>query len=540
MESETVPVPHFTHEFSLTNKKEVTEENVSESAHNSDEEKQVVDAINESFRFIKETAGVITYRRKSIEYTIKNLRLGQLIDLRIVLKIADISSSGRYLSGVNLLSDREKYRFAQMAREKLDISEQDVLSDLEILTIELEERQEVSYMKQQEEVENITRTPYIILATDKKKAMDCLANRDYLTETLLHDLEHMGVIGEERNKQIMLCAGISRHDSNPMHVLMVSSPGTGKSFTQRSVLELFPPCDVLRISRTTNQVLFYVDKGFLNRLILSLDEVSGVGEYLYPFRTMMSEHRLDLLGTGKDETGNHRAFRRVVDAKCSVFMATTDINQADAETRSRMVILYGDESEEQTRRIMEAQLFFSGTKDGRVRRSIIPGIIKKHQDMLHLITGMPVEYHNQAVYEHVKKRQKFLSERRNFPCFLTLLNSIARSRMFQRSLVDGCITVTSADVELGERLTNDLFSAQRSALSGPLKLFYEKVVEYVDMNRNNFSKTEFDFFSRELQELTGLGETQVYKNLKRLVRLEYLSQSKGVRGQFTSYRLVDE
>jgi len=539
MESETVQVPHFTHEFSLTGKKEDTKENVSESAPYSDEEKQVIDAINESFRFIKEAAGVITYRRKSIEYTIKNLRLGQLIDLRIVLKISDITSSGRYLASVNLLNDREKFRFAQMAREKLDISEQEVISDLETLTVELEERQEGAYMKQQGEVENITRSPYIILLNDKTKAMDCLANRDYLTETLLHDLEHMGVIGEERNKQIMLCAGISRHDSNPMHILMVSSPGTGKSFTQRSVLELFPPCDVLRISRTTNQVLFYVEKGFLNRLILSLDEVSGAGEFLYPFRTMMSEHRLDLLGTGKDETGNHRAFRRVVDAICSVFMATTDINQADAETRSRMVVLYGDESEEQTRRIMEAQLFFSGTKDGRVRRGVIPGIIKKHQDMLYLITGVPVEYHDQAVYEHVKKRQKFLSERRNFPCFLTLLNSIARSRMFQRSLVDGCITITGADVELGERLTNDLFAAQRTALSGPLKMFYGQIVKYVDIHRKNLLRTEYDFTSREIREFTGLGDTQVYKNLKKLVWLEYISK-KGANGVQCKYRLLDE
>ena len=542
MESEIVQVPHFTHEFSLTNKNEDTVK-TSAPINFTDEEIKEADKIGkllqETFHFKKEDKGILTYGRKDIEYTVKGLKTGTMIDLNIVLKISNNENGLRHLSSVNLLNDRDKFRFAAHAREKLFVSETEVLSDLENLTVELEERQEALYMKQNSEVDEIKRVPHIILPDDYTRAVDLLSKRDYLTETLLKDLASMGIVGEERNKQVMLCAGISRRDLSPLHILYVASPGTGKSVTQRAVVELFPLSDWIRISRSTSQVLFYVDRTLLSGIILSLDEVDGMGENIYPYRTLMSERKLELLSTGKDQTGNHKAFRRVVEGSCSVFLATTDINKIDPETRSRMLIIYGDESPEQTRRIMEAQIFFN-TKAGRKNRDEFPLIIKRNRDMLHLIEAVPVEFSNTSLMEHVAKRHEYLSERRNFLGFLTLLNSIARSRMYQRKLIDGCVLITKEDVDLAELLTKDIFSAQRCALSGPIQLFYNQIVVFVDLHRGDLKRTEFDFTSRDIREYLGMGHSQVFENLKNLVRLEYITRSKTSRGHFTKYRLADE
>lgn len=400
------------------------------------------------------------------------------------------------------------------------------------------------------QVETVFAGKHILIPSEESKARDVLARRDFLTETLLSKTEKMGVVGEENNKMLFAIAGISRLDQTPLHVLSVSRAGTGKSFTQKSILNLFPESEVLRLSRTTPQVLYYMRES-LSGKIISIDEVSGALDSMYSLRSLMSEYKLDLLATGIDLTGNYSAQRRQIEARSSVFLSTTDMSSIDAETRSRMVCVHGDETPDQTKRIKEALIFLNGTQAGAERRREFSKIVKALRDQLHLIRGIKVLFKDEEAMKSAISENHSLSERRNYSGFLTVIRNIARSRMFQRRIevVGGeeTIFVHKDDVELARKLSGEIVSFQYRDLSGALLTFYQEIERHVREKWKTLNDetnvlnplARVTFTAREIREKFQWGHTSTHNYLTALVRLDYLSKT-GRNGELVRYHLAAE
>jgi hypothetical protein len=508
-------------------------------------------------QFVSDGNNIIIFTRGNVFYRIKGLRRDKLTDLRVVVSVKCGPFS--VTQSVNLLSERERKKFIEKIMERdVELSSENVfkkevlVSDLEVIQAKLEEIQETETAKINTPVDSIFADRHILIPDDESKAKDALLKRDLLIETIPVETERMGVVGETVNKQLFVIAGISRLDPTPLHILCVSRPGTGKSFTQKAILNFFPQDEVLRLSRTTAQVLYYV-KESLSGKIISVDELSGAIDSILSFRSLMSEYKLDLLATGIDESGNYSAQRRQIEARSSVFLSTTDISLIDAETRSRMIVVHGDESEEQTLRIKEALISLTGTSEGIKRQSEFPKITKSLRDQLSLIRGVKVLFKSNEcdAMKATLSEDNSLTERRNFSGFLTIVRNIARSRMFQRriELIGGeeTVFIEKEDVELAKELSNAIVTYQYLDLSGSILKFYQEVEKYVRgkwQKWNDETNTlnpleEVTFTAREIRDVLKYGQTSTHNYLSDLVRLDYLLK-KGKNGEVATYRLVPQ
>ena len=96
-----------------------------------------------------------------------------------------------------------------------------------------------------------------------------------LNARIAADLEAVGYVGEERNKQLGYLIATSRKLAKPLSAIVRSESGAGKSFLMESVAELMPPEDVKYFSRLTPQSLYYMGKDELVHKLLIVDERDG-------------------------------------------------------------------------------------------------------------------------------------------------------------------------------------------------------------------------------------------------------------------------
>jgi len=495
---------------------------------------------------VKDEYGIMVFSAGERQYIVKGLNLKKLCDLRVYLKFQLEDFTLR--EQINLISMREKERFARRMKEYTgkDISEYTLLAELEELSAYLEDYQEKKYIEGQEATNKYLRRKHVMTPAEEEAAKQTLRERDYLTDILLIALEAMGIKGERNNKILIAIAAISRLDKYPVHILVVAGPGTGKSKLQQVILSLLPEEAVFRLSRSTENVLYYMEPNALKNKIISIDETEGAASgNFYSYRTLMSEGRLEILYTGKDETGKFRAQNNVVEGPAVIFFATTNAEKIDEETRSRQLNLYGDESEEQTGRVVDSIFEADNTESGDEIAASSPHIVKLHQNMHSVILPIKV-YIPKELKEHVMQFGNHLQARRNARMYGSALRSIVRSRQYQKEIFtnergEQYIKADTSDVKLANELLEPVFADQSADLSGPIKSFYEKIRQYVDEHRGKEKRTEFKFSAKEIRIYLKMKSSRCYEMLTILVRMEYLARIKNFhKNEGDKYRLIEE
>ena len=495
---------------------------------------------------VKDEYGIMVFSAGERQYIVKGVNLKKLCDLRVYLKFQLEDFTLR--EQINLISMREKERFARRMKEYTgkDISEYTLLAELEDLSAYLEDYQEKKYIEGQEAANKYLRRKHVMTPAEEEAAKQTLRERDYLTDILLIALEAMGIKGERNNKILIAIAAISRLDKYPVHILVVAGPGTGKSKLQQVILSLLPEEAVFRLSRSTENVLYYMEPNALKNKIISIDETEGAASgNFYSYRTLMSEGRLEILYTGKDETGKFRAQNNVVEGPAVIFFATTNAEKIDEETRSRQLNLYGDESEEQTGRVVDSIFEADNTESGDEIAASSPHIVKLHQNMHSVILPIKV-YIPKELKEHVMQFGNHLQARRNARMYGSALRSIVRSRQYQKEIFtnergEQYIKADTSDVKLANELLEPVFADQSADLSGPIKSFYEKIRQYVDEHRGKEKRTEFKFSAKEIRIYLKMKSSRCYEMLTILVRMEYLARIKNFhKNEGDKYRLIEE
>ena len=502
--------------------------------------------VDEALTLKKDEYGIMIFGAGDREYTVKGLNFRKLCDLRIMVKLTTDECTVR--EQLNLLFTRDKERFSRRAKDLggQKVSEFQVLADLESLTGYLEHFQETRFVEEQEKALAFIKKEHEMTSAEAEEARGVLSARDYLTETLLEDMERMGIKGEVTNIVLFMICAMSCKDKFPVHILIDASRGSGKSRLQSAVLNLMPEADVFRLSRSTENVLYYMEPDALSGKIVSIDEVTGAGGgNFYSFRTMMSEGRLEILYTGKDESGRFRAQTNVVEGPISVFFATTKAESIDEETRSRMLNTHSDESAEQTSAIVESIIDMDNTDKGEILCKEAGRITRQHRNMQSAFLSLNVKLSHE-LKQFIMPFGDDVQARRNARMYGTVLRTIARSRMFRRTVhesADGSkyIDVERSDIDMANRLLTPIFKEQRDDLKGRKKRIYECIRQYAEANRGNQQINEVDITEKEIRKLTGLSHTQAYEHITELVRMEYLDKVySGARGSRARYRITEE
>jgi len=270
---------------------------------------------------------------------------------------------------------------------------------------------------------------YTMSETERKEALKALKSPT-LIQDIKDDFDALGMVGEEKGKLLCYLGTISRLLSHPLGVLIISRSGAGKTTLQDAVCSLVPDESLVKYTRLTGQALFYKESESLKHKVLAIEEEEGMQQAIYAIRTLQSSQCLRVATTRSDpKTGKLKTEEYTVEGPVFIYIATTNPDALDAETKNRFIILTIDESTEQTKRIMDLYRY-SFTLAGKLESRDSDSIIKRHQNMQRLLKPMEVINNHAPYLDYAVDR---LQMRRELKKYFTLIESIALLRQYQKT-----------------------------------------------------------------------------------------------------------
>ena len=163
------------------------------------------------------------------------------------------------------------------------------------------------------------------------------------------------VAGEERNAKLLFLIATSRVFDTCMSTAIKGPSAAGKSNIRKTVLEFFPPEDVISFTTLSEKALLYYEDDFKHK-ILSMGEAAGTDEKEmqdYLLRELISDGVLRYPVVMKSSDGKSMTTTTVMKHGPVVFMATTTKAALNQENETRLLSIDIDDSEEQTRRVLD-------------------------------------------------------------------------------------------------------------------------------------------------------------------------------------------
>jgi hypothetical protein len=162
------------------------------------------------------------------------------------------------------------------------------------------------------------------------------------------------VAGEVKNAKLLYLAATSRLFDKCMSVVVKGPSSVGKSNIRKAVLDFFPQHDVISFTTLSEKSLLYYQDDYSHK-ILSMGEAAGAEEgklQTYLLRELISDGVLRYAVPMKVE-GKGIVTEILVKHGPVVFMVTTTRAALEPEIETRMLSVEIDDSEEQTRRVLD-------------------------------------------------------------------------------------------------------------------------------------------------------------------------------------------
>lgn len=445
---------------------------------------------------------------------------------------------------VDLSRSQGRMRFANIAAAEFEMSVETVRDDLAYIYRKLDALQDERF---REKAGIVEKNVHISTPDDITKAKNRLNKRDLLTEILQSDCEKLGYIEERINKMLFMLSGVSRLTGEPLSLLDISPPGTGKSFGMSTVMGLIPPDGVLKYSRLTPNALYYKSESDLKGRVLFIEEIVGMENSLEALRMLISSGELAVSGVEKDaRTGQLKTVERRIRADIPV-VSTGVRDIFDEETLSRFILTYNETTDEHMKRIMKAQghrYSLDGEKVKLARERIQEShwhIQRSFDPELRVINP----YHEKV---QVNLRLPIAS-RKNMQ-YLRLMHNIAFTRQHTREKRQerdragntfSYIEVTREDVQTANEIASYVFRYAASDLTLRQQEAYNTIYRHcVDaVKGKKIGEYEYRFSRREIRERYGWEASATKRLFDELERLEYIRKTGGSgQGMRYLYQLI--
>lgn len=486
----------------------------------------------------KATHGLLTHHDQeatfvygNLSYHLKGWKRETFDSLRVVITATHQEKT--HIDRIDLYLSKSRMTFAKQVAQKLEVKVEEVEEHLRQMTQTLEGLKEQA----EESQKNDEKSSSSMNERDRKEALALLKDPDLLN-LILRDLDICGYVGEETAKKLCYLSASSRMTQQPMSVIVRSSSAAGKSDLMEKVAELMPPEQMEFYSRMTPQALYYMDKHQLQHKLVIIDERSGSEEADYPIRTLQSKAKLVLAVVFKDpNSGKSRTEKIEVLGPCAMWESTTQA-ELNNENTSRCFEIWLDESEEQTRRIHEAQREEFGA-EGQARRREKTKIIQLHQNAQRLLKNVEVE----IPYRHsLSFPVSNMRTRRDHRRFLCLISVIAMLHQYQRPLQKGeggeaLIQATLDDYKEAYHMAHAALRISLSPLPKDAEDLLKKIFAMIEEKQGKID-LDYSFSRREVREWTSFSEAKVRRGLSELVSLEYLTPLMGKQGRSYRYKLA--
>jgi len=491
-----------------------------------------VEELKEGFK-VREEKGQYFFIYPDISYRLTGVKEMFVNSLKVTVKAE--SNNDYFIDTVDFYLYRSRTNFAAHLSSQFGMElkriEKDLLSILEHLEKQKEEKLRADEPKKTE-----------ISEEDRRTGLEFLKS-PALFQEIVQDMNVMGYVGEDLNKQLLYLCASSRVLDDPISILILSESASGKSFLVDTVKKLIPPEDVISVTSLSDQALNYI-KDLMHKFLV-LGEAVHSDEIEHSIREMLSGHELSRLVTVKDEKTGKMESTIVRKPVVTASVMSSTVHGVNPENASRCFVINTDESREQTRRIHESQRQKYSLERYHEKEKVIPEIVKKHHAAQRLLRKLLI----------VNPFGKFLNfpdnqmrTRRDNDRFLDLIACVCFLRQYQKTVKwEGLTEFIECDLEdygiafeimVKSVLTSTMRELPKSALE-----LYKALREMASKAavKSGIKPNESSFTQREIRETTDYGQSWIKQNLRILVDFEYivLVRGGGVRSKGV-YRIRED
>ena len=473
------------------------------------------------------------------KYVLSGIEWHQVRSLRSRVKVM-VEKTGSHVDTIDMYTSIGRNRFAHGARQCLELPSEVVHGDFREMVEELE-RMQNDYLKDK-------KRPLIngvvpVTVQEQKAALELLKDARFL-ERVVEDFHECGYVGEDMNLLMGYIAASSRKLPSPLSMLVIARSAAGKTSLQDAVLSFIPEDEVIQYTKLTGQSLFYQDEDALYKKVLAIEEEAGANEAGYALRSVaMTGKSLRTGSTIKDPvSGKLKNQNTRVRLQTAVFITTTK-QGLEYETANRFIIASVDESEAQTKRILEYQRKLYGAL-GHSLRERRKAVMRLHQNVQRLLGDVDVVNPYQ---EGLTFTTKTLRARREQIKYLGMINTIAYLRQHQKEKKtrnDGTVYVEAdkADIALANSLARVYLARNMDFMSPPARNLYGEIRGMVQKQtkERGVMQNQCALSRRDIMEYTGWSEWQVREHTRELAELEYLVPVMGRQGKRYCYVLADD
>ncbi len=477
------------------------------------------------------------------EYRIRGLTNFGMDRLKINIKAYKTNNEGTfYIDTLDLYQSRAREHFINHASKVLETENQLLSQDINDIITVLEDYRILR--------KNQNSPKKVELSEEEYNAALKYLQSPNLLERIYQDFVSCGMVGNKNQCLLAYLGSLSRLTDKPFGVLIVSRSGAGKSFLQEMVSSFVPAESLLRMTRLTGQSLFYQGKEGLKNKLLTIEEDEGMQEAMYSIRTLLSSQRLQLHGLKTDpKSGELTAMEKLVQGPASVMISTTELSRFDFESVNRFLVIFLDESTEQTYKILTHQQKMAG-KD-KIRNKLQKKKIEKlHQNIQRLLQPLTVV---NSIGTGINYPPQILNTRREHNKASTLIETVALLHQYQRKIQESrFFGVTTKYIEVQQRDIDIALSLSKTALRQSLdelsplgRQLLESINELVKEKHQQAAKDQpgveywqVTFTRKELRELSDWSIWHLRQHCKELVEAGYITPRLGRKGQQYSYSLV--
>ena len=459
------------------------------------------------------------------------------VNIKAILRQTQEPGEEKYFDNLDLYSARSRSNYSLQLSRIFGIEPKRIEKDLIMILEYFEDKRDRKQKESREEAKPV------LTEEERLAGLEFLKSPNLFDE-IVKDMNVLGYVGEDLNKQLLYICASSRILDDPVSVLILSESASGKSMLVDTVRKLIPPEDVIAVTSLSDQALNYI-KDLLHKFLI-LGEAVHSDEIEHSIREMLSGKELSRLVTVKDEkTGKMEStlFKRPVIVSSVMSSTNSSVNPENA---SRCFVINTDESKEQTRRIHEIQRQKYSLTRHFEKASVIPEIIKKHQSAQRLLRKVLVV---NPFGEYLDFPDNMMRTRRDNDRFLDLIACVCFLRQYQKisQWVDKEASLTEfIECDLKDYgiayniMVNGVLASSLLEIPKGVVILYGEIRRMV---RNMSEKAgikpeEASFIQRDIREYSKFSADSIKKYLNNLVDLEYIQIISGrIRGTRLSYRL---
>jgi len=494
------------------------------------------DSSNLSADGIQKVENGFLFRFPHLSYRI----IGNFSDYTVSLKanIKAYTDSEVFVDSIDLYKNRDRQNFIFNMMDRFSLRDQIQLeSDLNQIIKVIEKHREMRQSDKKKVRPELT--------DHQKEVGSRFLSSPQLIDELEADYTELGYVRERKNKILLYLVMTSRLMDNPLHSIVISRSGAGKSLLVEITEQLCPPEDLYSVSDLTSQALYYFGQDDLKHKFIVVGEKEGTEGSDYPLRELISKKSITKAIPMKDPaSGQIKTVSITVNGPVSLVETTTN-GEINPENLNRCFVLGIDESEEQTRLIHDLQRR-NYTLEGQLRKRQLHKILEKHIYAQRLLRKVLVV---NPFAEFLSFPSSKLKTRRDHEKFLRLINAICFLHQYQRKvktkkLDDGepieYIECTLEDYAIAYELLSDgVLDHTLDDLPAPARKLLELTKKFLHQRAKaeQLPAEKIIFERKDIREYTSWSFAQVRNNFRILRDYEYIHLIKVKNGLANQYRL---